>query len=87
MEGIECCRIEHGSNEWNETVELRRKILRTPLGLTFSDSQLEAEKDCIHLAAFGAGKVVGTLLLEPAKEGMVKMRQVAVDPEHQGKHD
>lgn len=76
--------VTHGSDDYRLTVDLRRRVLRTPLGLDFSDRELEGEAKDLHLAAFSDGKLVGCLVLTPADHGVLKMRQVAVEPERQG---
>ena len=37
--------IDYGTPEYAEMVKLRQQILRTPLGLTYSKEELEAEKN------------------------------------------
>jgi ribosomal protein S18 acetylase RimI-like enzyme len=74
--------VAHNSAEYLLAVELRRCVLRAPLGLDFSEEDLAAEADQLHLVAFGEGKTLGCLILVPIELGF-KMRQVAVDPEFQ----
>ena len=66
------------------TVDLRDRILRKPLGLTYTAEQLEAESDSIHVACYFQDEVVGCLILEPDGMRNLKMRQVAVSDRHQG---
>ena len=78
--------IEFATPEYDESVALRYEVLRKPLGLEYSTEQLSAEWSDIHLAAFDAwGKMIGILLLSPINMQEVKMRQVAVAPEQQGR--
>jgi len=78
--------IAFATPEYDESVALRYEVLRKPLGLEYSTEQLSAEWSDIHLAAFDAwGKMIGILLLTPLNEQEVKMRQVAVAPEQQGR--
>lgn len=73
--------VAHGSPAYWQAVELRRRVLRIPLGLDFTDAELAAESDDLHLVARDAdGNVSGCLILVDAGSGVVKMRQVAVDP-------
>ncbi len=76
--------IEHGSPDYRDAVELRRKVLRIPLGLEFAPEQLESEASDWHLAAYEGGRMVGCLLLSDRGDGTVQMRQVAVTPKRQG---
>lgn len=78
--------IEFATPEYDEAVALRYEVLRKPLGLEFTPEQLSTEWSDIHLAAFDAtGKMVGILILTPLDGQEIKMRQVAVAPEQQGK--
>jgi len=63
---------------------LRRRVLRLPLGLDFSEEQLRKEVGDIHLVALFQEQVVGCLVLSPLSDRSVQMRQVAVEPAWQG---
>ena len=76
--------IPHGSADYAVAVNLRRAILRTPLGLDFTSAQLAAESGDTHLAAFVDGELVGTVLLSPYDDQTLKLRQMAVDDAIQG---
>ena len=71
--------IQYNSDNYHETVSLRDKILRKPLGLSFTQDYLEKEVNDIHLAVFLDGKIVGCLILTPLVNEQIQMRQVAVD--------
>jgi predicted GNAT family N-acyltransferase len=72
--------IQFATPEYDETVQLRDKILRKPLGLTFSEAQLAEEFADFHLAAYTDEWVLrGCLVLTPTDDKTLKMRQVAVD--------
>jgi len=73
--------VEWGSPEYREAIELRRVILRLPLGLDFTPEQLEEERDNYHLVAIKDGQIVGCLVLTPRSSEAIQMRQVAVSPE------
>ena len=76
--------VGHGSAEYLETVKLRQAVLRTPLGLVYSDADLAAEADQLHLAGFMGDRPVACAVLQWAMPGVAKMRQVAVRPDLQG---
>ena len=79
-------RIEFATPEYDESVQLRTEILRKPLGLTFTIEQLSAEYLDIHFAAFDdEGVLRGILLMLPKDAEVVKMRQVAVAADAQGR--
>ncbi len=77
--------IEFGSKEQKESIELRRKILRFPIGLDFNAEDLESENTQFHFAAFLDAKLVAVLIMVKYGQSVVKMRQVAVDDHLQGK--
>lgn len=76
--------IEFRGNLFPEWMELRQKVLREPLGLAYSDADIDAEADQWHLCGFKDGKLIAGLILLP-KASVIKMRQVAVHPDFQGK--
>ena len=76
--------VPHNSPEYAQAVDLRKRILRWPLGLDLSPEELAAEFKETHLVATQKGKVIGCLVMVPKGEGVVKMRQVAVEPHLQG---
>lgn len=76
--------VEFQSPEYLETVELRERILRIPLGLKFDQQELDLEGNQFHVAAFLDGKIAGCLALVPVGTKTLKMRQVAVDSGVQG---
>ena len=72
--------IAFATPEYDQTVQLRDKILRKPLGLAFSEAQLAEEFADFHLAAFSNDWTLrGCLVLTPKGDKTLKMRQVAVD--------
>ena len=77
--------VDYGSELYNESVRLREKILRLPLGMKFTPQALEQDKHCIHIIAVDNGRVVGTTLLKPIDNHTVKIRQVAVDYDYRQK--
>lgn len=75
--------IDHGSPEYEVAVKLREAILREPLGLVFSQEELEAEKNHIQIVGFQGDEVVSTAVL--VLEGCdYKMQRVVVKQEFQG---
>ena len=76
--------IEHLSPDYALAVVLRSDILRKPLGLEFTETQLGSESASFHLTAWEDDVLVGTLLLTPLEGASIQMRQVAVDDRKQG---
>ncbi|MDP1993825.1 MAG: GNAT family N-acetyltransferase [Ignavibacteria bacterium] len=82
---IDIKQIAFGGTEHKKEIELRYRVLRQPLGLHYTQEQLAAEKDEFHFAAFEGDKLVGCLLMKTIGKEEIKMRQVAVDEDYQGK--
>ncbi len=61
-------------------VALRHRVLRAPLGLHFTDADLAAEADQLHLALWLGDTLAGTVLLLPPDRNGAKLRQMAIDP-------
>ena len=66
-------------------VNLRNEILRKPLGLSFTEEELEGEKDDILMGAFEDDRLLGCCVLTPMDAGSVRLRQMAVPKNMQGK--
>ncbi|MDB5198101.1 MAG: GCN5-related N-acetyltransferase [Chitinophagaceae bacterium] len=77
--------IDHGTKEYQQMVELRNEILRKPLGLTFDPEELAKETKDILIAAFEEDKILGCCLLTKVDNQCVRLRQMAVQNNLQGK--
>ena len=77
--------IDHGTREYNQMVTLRRQILRQPLGLSFSEDELEKEKNDILIAAFDDDNMLGCCMLTTINNQTLRIRQMAVQNNLQGK--
>lgn len=77
--------IDHGSHEYRQMVKLRDDILRKPLGLNFTPLELEQEKNNILIGAFDDDEMLGCCMLVEADPITVRLRQMAVLNDLQGK--
>ncbi|TWF45094.1 putative GNAT family N-acyltransferase [Chitinophaga polysaccharea] len=81
--------LEYGSCDYHTMLDLRNEVLRKPLGLTFSDEQLQKEINDIFIAGFTTVNdkemLAGCCILTPISEDTVQLRQMAVSPALQGK--
>lgn len=77
--------IDHGTSEYNQMVQLRDEILRKPLGLTFSAKDLAEEAKDILIGAFDDGRIIGCCILTKESNERVRLRQMAVRNNLQGK--
>ncbi|HMU71503.1 MAG TPA: GNAT family N-acetyltransferase [Ferruginibacter sp.] len=66
-------------------VKLRMDILRQPLGLSFTDEELAREKEDILIGAFDDDDLLACCLLTRADNNSVRLRQMAVQNNLQGK--
>jgi GNAT superfamily N-acetyltransferase len=77
--------IDHGSKDYSKMIALRHTLLRKPLGLSFSDDELEAEANDLLIGCFDDDKLEGCCLLTQADPGILRLRQMAVVSGLQGK--
>jgi ribosomal protein S18 acetylase RimI-like enzyme len=77
--------LDHGSREYQQMVQLRNEILRRPLGLQFTPEELEKEKEEILIGAFEEEKMLGCCMLIKQDPITVRLRQMAVLNNLQGK--
>ncbi|WP_442508466.1 GNAT family N-acetyltransferase [Novipirellula sp. SH528] len=77
--------IEFQSDVYRQSIALRHAVLRQPLGLAYSESQLAAEHDQLHFGMLSGNALlacVSVILLSPSE---AKIRQMAVDAALQGR--
>lgn len=77
--------IDYGTRDYKQMITLRYQLLRKPLGLSFSDSELEEEKNDILIGCFDDDKLEGCCLLKETSPQMLRLRQMAVVSGLQGK--
>ena len=66
-------------------VNLRLEIMRKPLGLSFTPEELAREVNDILIASFDDDVILGCCILTDMKNGRVRLRQMAVQKNMQGK--
>lgn len=77
--------IDYGTPEYQQMIKMREDILRRPLGLNFDEKELESERNNLLIAAFDDDKMLGCCMLVPENESIVRLRQMAVLNDLQGK--
>lgn len=78
--------IEFATPQFDIALKLRDLVLRQPLGMQFSAKDISQEYDSMHLACYSdTDQMIGILILKPIDDKILKMRQVAVSPDSQGK--
>ena len=77
--------IDHGSSDYDQMIQLRYAILRQPLGLSFTQEELDNEKNNIHIASYDDDEMLGCCMLTPVASDTIQLRQMAVPDKLQGK--
>jgi N-acetylglutamate synthase-like GNAT family acetyltransferase len=77
--------IDYGTKEYQQMIHLRYEILRKPIGLHFEQEELEKEKEDVLIGAFEDDRILGCCLLTKVDNKTVRMRQMAVPNNLQGK--
>lgn len=77
--------IAYGSPEYDRMVEIRNDILRKPLGLVFSEEELQRDMHDILIAAFDEDIMLACCILTREGPETCKLRQMAVQKNRQGK--
>lgn len=86
MEGIVVSRIDITDAKYPQVYNLREEMLRKPIGLSLKDENLSADASNAIFIAEHNDTVIGCVMLYPiADEEKIKLRQMAVYDEWQGK--
>jgi predicted GNAT family N-acyltransferase len=78
--------IEYNSLDYQKMLTLRTEVLRKPLGLVYTDVQLESEKNDIFIGAIINDEIKGCCILTNYEKGTIQLRQMAVETLAQGKN-
>ena len=78
--------IAFGSPEYEQECLLRNEVLRKPIGLSLWDEELSGEEREMHFGLFShEGALDACAVAVALGEGRIKLRQIAVAKEKQGK--
>ncbi|MBS1613914.1 MAG: GNAT family N-acetyltransferase [Bacteroidetes bacterium] len=76
----------YGSADYKQAVDLRYKELRAPLGLLFTNAELQKDEPDVHMGLFDENNnILVCLTLTDTGNSKLKVRQVATDSNQQGK--
>jgi predicted GNAT family N-acyltransferase len=75
--------IDYGSKEYEQMVALRKEVLRKPLGLTYSQADLDRDKQDILIGAFEEDSILACCILTRTAPDAFQLRQMAVDQKMQ----
>ncbi len=77
--------IDYKSPEYYTQVHFRFRLLRKPLGLCFTRTDLITEANDIFIAGFINNKMISCCILSPLETSEIKLRQMAVETAFQQK--
>ncbi len=75
---------EFGSEAYGEMLALRKRILRDPLGLQWTEEEESWEPRERHFGGRVDNEMIACVVIRPQGDGAVKLRQMAVEPDLQG---
>ena len=85
MDSITISTITSSAPEYNDVWELREEVLRKPLGMSLKNEDLSMDaEDTIFIAKIES-IVIGCLMLHEVSADIIKLRQMAVYTEWQGR--
>lgn len=73
------------SEEYQQALDLRQKILRLPVGLNLYDEDLSLEKDQLHFGLLSDDRIIACVTAVPLDKNRAKIRQMAVSTDYQRK--
>ena len=84
-ENIAISYINSSSPKYGQVWELREEVLRKPIGLSLKNEDLGWDNDDVMFIAEHNEKVIGCLMLHDIGNNVMKLRQMAVYNNWQGK--
>ncbi|MGI9473139.1 MAG: GNAT family N-acetyltransferase [Rubripirellula sp.] len=75
--------IEWKGPHYASEIDLRDRLLRAPLGLTFTAEDIEAEARQLHFGILHHDQLIACAVVVPLEDGVAKLRQMAVDHQRQ----
>jgi predicted GNAT family N-acyltransferase len=73
-----------GDCVYSDSVDLRERHLRAPLGLSLDDEDLSEEKAQLHFGLFEGDRLLGSVTFKIVNESRLKLRQMVIDESAQG---
>lgn len=77
--------VPFGSDSYKTLLDLRYEVLRKPIGMELRPKDTELDSTEYHIAAFDGAEIIGCVLLRPLGGGAIKLRQMAVRDDYQGR--
>lgn len=83
MDTISLKKIDFSDTLFAQVFALREKVLRQPLGLSLYNEDTSGDQQDAIYVALNEHKVVGCLMAKKLSDGLLKLRQMAVDTDFQ----
>jgi GNAT superfamily N-acetyltransferase len=81
---IEIREAAFGSADYEALLAVRDRVLRRPIGMVLRDKDKALDHTERHIGLYDSGRAIGCALLRPEADGVVQLRQVAVDDGYRG---
>ena len=75
--------IEWQTSLYEEEIQLRDQLLRAPLGLVFSEEDLQEESTQLHFGIVDGPTLIACAVIVPLSASDAKLRQMVVAASHQ----
>ena len=77
--------VQYGGDGYREVLAMRDRLLRAPLGLTWSEADLAGEAEQLHFGLFDeSGTLIACVVVKLLDDDTAKVRQMAVDEPRRG---
>lgn len=77
--------IAYGTVAYEETLALRDRVMRQPLGLNIADEDFSKESQALILGAYEADKLLGVGVMSSQPDNWQAVDYLCVDPDLQGR--
>ncbi|MCL1932788.1 MAG: GNAT family N-acetyltransferase, partial [Candidatus Azobacteroides sp.] len=77
--------ITYGSPEYRSMCKLRDEVLRKPIGLRLTETEISRDKNDTLLVCMENGEVIACCILSQINSDTIQLRQMAVAPSYQRK--
>lgn len=76
--------IKYGTNEYSNTLKLRNKVMRVPLGLNIYDEDFSSEKNSVIIGMFKDDLLLGVGVMSH-KDAVYKVEYLCIDTDIQSR--
>jgi predicted GNAT family N-acyltransferase len=69
--------VAYDSEAYKSSLKLRHRYLRAPLGLDFTEAEMQMDRQAVHFLAFAEEEIIGCVIGQP-QDNSAKIRQMVV---------